>query len=74
MSFGPFSVELLALNHSIPDPAAVILRTSEGTILHTGDWKFDDQPQIGQNTDAAKLAEIGKEGVLALLGIQPMPW
>ena len=66
--FGPFSVELLALNHSIPDPAAVILRTSEGTILHTGDWKFDDQPQIGQNTDAAKLAEIGHEGVLALIG------
>ena len=66
--FGPFSVELLALNHSIPDPAAVILRTSEGTILHTGDWKFDDQPQIGQNTDAKKLAEIGDEGVLALVG------
>ena len=66
--FGPFSVELLALNHSIPDPAAVILRTSEGTILHTGDWKFDDQPQIGQNTDATKLAEIGHEGVLALIG------
>ena len=44
------------------------MRTSEGTILHTGDWKFDDQPQIGQNTDAAKLAEIGREGVLALIG------
>ena len=66
--FGPFSVELLALNHSIPDPAALILRTSEGTILHTGDWKFDDAPQIGQNTDAAKLGEIGDEGVLALIG------
>ena len=66
--FGPFSVELLALNHSIPDPAALILRTSEGTILHTGDWKFDDAPQIGTNTDAKKLAEIGDEGVLALIG------
>ena len=66
--FGPFSVELLALNHSIPDPAALILRTSEGTILHTGDWKFDDAPQIGQNTDAKKLASIGDEGVLALIG------
>ena len=66
--FGPFSVELLALNHSIPDPAALILRTSEGTILHTGDWKFDEAPQIGQNTDAQKLSEIGKEGVLALIG------
>ena len=66
--FGPFSIELLALNHSIPDPAALILRTSEGTILHTGDWKFDEAPQIGQNTDAQKLSEIGKEGVLALIG------
>ena len=66
--FGPFSIELLALNHSIPDPAALILRTSEGTILHTGDWKFDEAPQIGQNTDALKLSEIGKEGVLALIG------
>ena len=66
--FGPFSIELLALNHSIPDPAALILRTSEGTILHTGDWKFDKAPQIGQNTDAQKLSEIGKEGVLALIG------
>ena len=66
--FGPFSVELLALNHSIPDPAALILRTSEGTILHTGDWKFDDAPQIGSNTDAKRLGEIGDEGVLALIG------
>ena len=66
--FGPFSIELLALNHSIPDPAALVLRTSEGTILHTGDWKFDEAPQIGQNTDAQKLSEIGKEGVLALIG------
>ncbi|MGC6516558.1 MAG: ribonuclease J [Candidatus Puniceispirillaceae bacterium] len=66
--FGPFSVELLALNHSIPDPAALILRTSEGVILHTGDWKFDSDPQIGQNTDAEKLAQIGREGVLALIG------
>ena len=66
--FGPFNVELLALNHSIPDPAALILRTSEGVILHTGDWKFDDAPQIGSNTDAKRLGEIGDEGVLALIG------
>lgn len=66
--FGPFSVELVALNHSIPDPAALVLRTKEGTILHTGDWKFDDAPQIGTDTDRQRLAEIGKEGVLALIG------
>ena len=66
--FGPFSVELIALNHSIPDPAALVIRTSEGAILHTGDWKFDEAPQIGQNTDAARLAAIGDDGVLALIG------
>ena len=66
--FGPFSIELLALNHSIPDPAALVLRTSEGTILHTGDWKFDEAPQIGTNTDAQRLAALGEEGVLALIG------
>ncbi|MGC6536338.1 MAG: ribonuclease J [Candidatus Puniceispirillaceae bacterium] len=66
--FGPFSVELVALNHSIPDPAALVLRTKEGTILHTGDWKFDDAPQIGTDTDRQRLSEIGKEGVLALIG------
>ena len=66
--FGPFSVELIALNHSIPDPAALVIRTSEGAILHTGDWKFDEAPQIGQNTDATRLAAIGDDGVLALIG------
>ena len=66
--FGPFSVELVALNHSIPDPAALVLRTEAGTVLHTGDWKFDEAPGIGQDTDRKRLAEIGDEGVLALVG------
>ena len=66
--FGPFSVELVALNHSIPDPAALVLRTDSGTVLHTGDWKFDEAPGIGQDTDRKRLAEIGDEGVLALIG------
>ena len=66
--FGPFSVELVALNHSIPDPAALVVRTEAGTVLHTGDWKFDEAPGIGQDTDRKRLAEIGDEGVLALIG------
>ena len=66
--FGPFSIELVALNHSIPDPAALVVRTPEGQILHTGDWKFDDNPMIGQNTDQERLRQIGDEGVLALIG------
>lgn len=66
--FGPFSVELVALSHSIPDPAALVLRTPAGTVLHTGDWKLDDTPMLGQLTDTKRLEEIGKQGVLALIG------
>ena len=66
--FGPFSVELIALNHSIPDPAALVVRTNQGSVLHTGDWKFDAEPGIGTDTDRKRLAEIGDEGVLALIG------
>ncbi len=60
--FGPFSVELVALSHSIPDPAALVLRTEAGTVLHTGDWKLDDTPMLGAKTDTDRLGEIGAEG------------
>ena len=66
--FGPFSIELVKLTHSIPDPAAIIMRTRHGTIVHTGDWKFDETPMLGEDTDKARLREIGEEGVLALVG------
>ena len=66
--FGPFSVELIALNHSIPDPAALAVRTPVGTVLHTGDWKFDETPLLGTDTDRDRLRAIGDEGVLALIG------
>jgi len=66
--FGPFSVELIALSHSIPDPAALVLRTGAGTVLHTGDWKLDETPMLGAKTDTDRLREIGEEGVLALVG------
>ena len=66
--FGPFSIELIAMNHSIPDPAALAVRTAEGTILHTGDWKFDETPLLGTDTDKDRLRTIGDEGVLALIG------
>ncbi|MGB0397946.1 MAG: ribonuclease J [Candidatus Puniceispirillaceae bacterium] len=67
-SFGPFSVELVSMTHSIPDPAALILRTPEGVILHTGDWKFDPTPMLGDDADKARLRKLGDEGVMALIG------
>ena len=66
--FGPLSVELVQLTHSVPDPAALVLRSDEGTVLHTGDWKFDETPMLGGDTDRERLRQIGDEGVMALIG------
>lgn len=65
---GAFTVEMVGLNHSIPDPSALAIRCDVGTVLHTGDWKFDRTPVLGDDTDSARLAAIGDEGVLAMVG------
>src|SRR5271156_4494357 len=67
-SVGQFDLELITLTHSIPEPNAVVLRTPFGTVLHTGDWKFDPDPLIGPTADEAALKMLGAEGVLALIG------
>jgi ribonuclease J len=67
-TIGPFDLELITLTHSIPEPNAVALRTPVGTVLHTGDWKFDPDPLIGATADEAALIRLGDEGVLALVG------
>ncbi len=66
-TIGPFELELITLTHSIPEPNAVVIRTSAGTVLHTGDWKLDPEPLIGSPTDEARLREVGDEGVLAII-------
>ncbi|CAM5378543.1 Ribonuclease J 1 OS=Afipia felis OX=1035 GN=rnjA PE=4 SV=1 [Afipia felis] len=65
---GPFNVEFVAVQHSIPESHALAIRTSEGLVLHTGDWKLDPTPLIGAPTNEARLRELGDEGVLALIG------
>ena len=65
---GPFDLELITLTHSIPEPNAVVVRTAAGTVLHTGDWKFDPDPLIGPTADEAALRRLGDEGVLAMVG------
>src|SRR6266404_5156994 len=67
-TIGPFDLELVTLTHSIPEPNAVALRTPVGTVLHTGDWKFDPDPLIGPTADEAALTRLGDEGVLAMIG------
>ncbi|MCH8238375.1 MAG: ribonuclease J, partial [Proteobacteria bacterium] len=65
---GPFDMELITLTHSIPEPNAIAIRTKFGTVLHTGDWKFDPDPVIGDSADEDALRRLGDEGVLALIG------
>jgi ribonuclease J len=65
---GPFDVELIHMTHSIPDASAVALTTDLGTILITGDYKFDQTPVDGKPADVTRLAELGREGLLLLCG------
>ncbi len=65
---GPFEIELVHLTHSIPDMAGVILRCELGTVLFTGDYKFDQTPVGGAPADVSRLAELGRDGVLLLCG------
>jgi ribonuclease J len=66
-SVGPFELELITLTHSIPEPNAVVLRTKLGTVLHTGDWKLDPEPLVGESTDVAALRKLGDDDVLAMI-------
>lgn len=67
LALDPFEVEFIPVAHSIPESCALAIRTSCGTILHSGDWKIDPDPGLGKPTDSKRLIEIGNEGVLALV-------
>lgn len=60
---GPFSVEFVAVNHSIPDALAIAIHTPAGTVLHTGDFKMDQLPLDGRITDLRAFASLGEKGV-----------
>ncbi|MBF8246848.1 MAG: ribonuclease J [Rickettsia sp.] len=66
-SIGPFNIENFALNHSIPEMNAIVIKTSYGNILHTGDWRFDKNPILGTNSDLDNLKYWKKKGILALI-------
>jgi ribonuclease J len=68
LDLGPFELELVHMTHSIPDSCAVALGTELGTVLITGDYKFDQTPVDGPPADVSRLAELGREGVLLLGG------
>ncbi|RAU21292.1 MBL fold hydrolase [Paramagnetospirillum kuznetsovii] len=65
---GPFEIEMISMTHSIPEPNTLAIRTKAGTVVHTGDWKFDPDPLLGPTADKEALRKAGKGGVLAVVG------
>ncbi|WEX11926.1 ribonuclease J [Chelativorans sp. AA-79] len=64
---GPFTIEAVAVAHSIPEPVSLAITTPAGTVIHTGDWKIDPAPSLGPKTDEARFRALGEKGVLALV-------
>ncbi len=68
LKLGSFTVSFFHINHSIPDSFGIVVDTPAGTVCHTGDWKFDFHPSGTEHADFQHIAEIGKKGVLCLMG------
>ncbi len=68
IQIGAFDIEFLRVTHSMPDCVALAIHTPLGTLIHTGDFKLDQTPLDGEHADLQRLAELGRDGVLALFG------
>jgi ribonuclease J len=67
LTLGPFTLDFISITHSILEPNLLAIRTPLGVVAHTGDWKIDPDPVLGEETDTAALQKLGDEGVLALV-------
>ena len=67
ITLGDFEVTFVTITHSIPEPNGLAIKTPLGTVLHTGDWKIDADPVIGERTDVETIRRLGDEGVLAMV-------
>jgi len=67
LTLGPFAIDFISITHSILEPNLLAIRTPLGVIAHTGDWKIDPDPLLGEVTDSAAIEKLGDEGVLALV-------
>ncbi len=65
-TLGPFAIETIGVTHSVPESMMLAITTGQGTVVHTGDWKFDPSPVVGALTNKDALERVGKAGVLAL--------
>jgi len=64
---GPFHVKLVSLTHSIPEPNGLLITTPAGSVFHTGDWKIDPEPLVGEKINEEAIQELGNSGVLAMV-------
>lgn len=64
---GPFQVEFVTVTHSIPEPNSLIITTELGSVVHTGDWKVDADPQLGEVTDKSRFKQLGQSGCRAVI-------
>lgn len=67
LQLGAFSIEFIRITHSIPDACSIAIKTPVGTIINTGDWRFEDDPFDGKPSNKARLKELGDEGVMLLM-------
>ena len=67
IELGPFKIDFVTLTHSILEPNGLSIETPAGTVLHTGDWKIDPNPLIGEKINEEKLKKIGAKGILAMI-------
>lgn len=67
VNLGPFEVTYVTITHSIAEPNGLAIRTPLGVVLHTGDWKIDNDPVVGERTDVETIQRLGDEGVLAMV-------
>jgi len=67
VELGPFKIDFVTLTHSILEPNGLSIETPSGTVLHTGDWKCDPNPLIGETINEKKLKQVGEKGVLAMI-------
>tara|TARA_Y100000816_G_scaffold178576_1_gene129020 strand:+ start:257 stop:1912 length:1656 start_codon:yes stop_codon:yes gene_type:complete len=67
INLNPFKIEFVTLTHSIAEPNGLKIDTPSGTIFHTGDWKYDPDPLVGDKINSSRLKEIGEEGVMAMI-------